>query len=97
MAEGTSISRPVRLQECIDAVVRSKGGAIRVTEAEMAQATFDLAQCGLYTEPTCAQAAAAYRTLIARGVIKADETTVIVLTSTGVKATPGIAALLETR
>jgi threonine synthase len=97
MAEGTSISRPVRLQECIDAVVRSKGGAIRVTEAEMAQATFDLAQCGLYTEPTCAQAAAAYRTLIARGVIKADETTVIVLTSTGVKATPGIATLLETR
>ena len=97
MAEGTSISRPVRLQECIDAVVRSKGGAVRVTEAEIAQATFDLAQCGLYTEPTCAQAAAAYRTLIARGGIQADETTVIVLTSTGVKATPGIATLLETR
>ena len=94
MAEGTSIARPVRLPECVDAVVRSKGGAVRVTEAQIQDATFALAKIGLYTEPTCAQAAAAYETLLASGKVRADETTVIVLTSTGVKATPSIAGLL---
>ena len=94
VAEGTSIARPVRLPECVDAVVRSKGGAVRVTEAQIQDATFALARIGLYTEPTCAQAAAAYETLLASGKVRADETTVIVLTSTGVKATPSIAGLL---
>jgi threonine synthase len=94
MAEGTSIARPVRLAECVEAVVRSGGGAVRVTEAQISDATFALAKLGLYTEPTCAQAAAAYETLLASGKVRADETTVIILTSTGVKATPSIAGLL---
>ena len=94
MAEGTSIARPVRLPECVDAVLRSKGGAVRVTEAQIRDATLALARMGLYTEPTCAQAAAAYETLLASGKVSADETTVIILTSTGVKATPSIAGLL---
>ena len=94
-AEGTSIARPVRLDECIGAVVRSGGGAVRVPEDDIAMATRELAERGLYTEPTCAQAAAAYKTLLASGAIKQDETTVIVLTSTGVKATPAVASLLN--
>ena len=94
MAEGTSIARPVRLSECVEAVLRSEGGAVRVPEEQIAAATFEMAKLGLYTEPTCAQAAAAYRTLIQSGRIRPDEVTVIVLTATGVKATPSIAALL---
>jgi threonine synthase len=94
MAEGTSIASPVRLRECVDAVVRCCGSAVRVTEEAMAQATLDLAALGLYTEPTCAQAAAAFHELMKIGRIKPHETTVIVLTSTGVKATPGLAQLL---
>jgi threonine synthase len=93
-AEGASIAQPVRLDECIGAVVRSGGGAVRVSEADIVAATRDLAALGLYTEPTCAQAAAAYRTLLARGEISAGDVAVVVLTSTGVKATPGIAKLL---
>ena len=94
MAEGTSIAKPVRLKECVDAVVRSNGGAVRVSEAEITEATLQLAKVGLYTEPTCAQAAAAYKLLLEGGGIKKEETTVIVLTSTGVKATPAFQQLL---
>ena len=96
-AEGTSISRPVRQDECVTAVLRSKGGAVRVTEDQMKEATFEMAQMGLYTEPTCAQAAAACKLLLEKGTIKPDETTVVVLTSTGVKATPMIADLLRVK
>lgn len=94
MAEGTSIARPVRLDECVAAVVASAGGAVRLSEDAIAEATLELARLGLYTEPTCAQAAAAYHELLASGQIRADETTVVVLTSTGVKATPQVAELL---
>ena len=94
IAEGTSIHHPVRLDEIVGAIVRSDGGAVRVTEAEIMSAVVELADLGLYTEPTCAGAAAAYKSLVAAGDIQPEETTVIVLTSTGVKATPGIAKLL---
>jgi threonine synthase len=92
--QGTSIEKPVRLTECIDAVKRSNGGAVRLSEQEIADATLACAKIGMYTEPTCAQAAAAYTKLLARGVIKPEETTVIVLTSTGVKATPMISGMV---
>ena len=94
MAEGTSIAQPVRLEECVAAVRRSNGGAVRISEDQIAAATLDLARLGLYTEPTCASAGAAYRELLDTGQIQPGETTVIVLTSTGVKGTPGVAALL---
>jgi threonine synthase len=45
-------------------------------------------------EPTCAQAAAAFTKLLEAGTIRADETTVVVLTGTGLKSTPRIAELL---
>lgn len=94
MAEGTSIARPVRLQETCDALRRSGGGAVRVTEEDIAAATLELARKGLYVEPTCAQAAAAYHELLASGAISTDQLTVVVLTGTGVKATPCIAGIL---
>ncbi len=52
------------------------------------------AATGLYVEPTCGQAAAAYHELLATGAIKPDEVTVVVLTGTGIKSTPRIAELL---
>ena len=94
IAEGTSIARPVRLQETCDALRRSGGGAVRVSDDQIKAATLELAKTGLYVEPTCAQAAAAYHELLATGAIQADEVTVVVLTGTGVKATPRIAEIL---
>ena len=95
MAEGTSIAQPVRLEECVDAVLRSGGGAVRLSEQQIGDATLELAKLGLYTEPTCASAGAAYREVLSTCQIKPGETTVVVLTSTGVKGTPGVATLLN--
>jgi threonine synthase len=94
IAEGTAIARPLRLREVVAALHASGGGAVTVTEAEIAEATLRLARAGLYVEPTCATAAAAHARLLAAGTIDADALTVLVLTGTGLKATARIAELL---
>jgi threonine synthase len=94
IAEGTAIAQPLRLPEVIAALRRSRGGAVLLTEAEIAASALSLARSGIYVEPTCAQAEAAFRRLLETGAIKPGETTVLVLTGTGLKATPRIAELL---
>ena len=94
MAEGTAIALPIRARECIGVLRLSQGGAVMLEEAEIGAATLELARTGIYVEPTCAQAAAAFAKLLAVGTIRPEETTVVVLTGTGLKATPRIAELL---
>ena len=94
IAEGTAIAQPIRLREVLGALRATSGGAVMLTEQEIAAATLELAGMGLYVEPTAAQPAAALRKLLAAGAIRPDETTVLVLTGSGLKATPRIAELL---
>jgi len=94
IAEGTAIAQPLRLAEVNQVLTETGGGAVMLSEEEIAAATLDLARSGIYVEPTCAQAAAAFARLLDAGTIRADETTVIVLTGTGLKATPRIAELM---
>ena len=94
IAEGTAIAQPIRLPEVIAALRRSRGGAVLLTEAEIAASALSLARAGIYVEPTSAQAEAAFRRLLDAGAIKPGETTVLVLTGTGLKATPRIAEML---
>lgn len=94
IAEGTAIAQPIRLPEVIAALRRSRGGAVMLTEAEIAASALSLARAGIYVEPTCAQAEAAFRRLLEAGAITPNERTVLVLTGTGLKATPRIAELL---
>ncbi|MBU8536295.1 pyridoxal-phosphate dependent enzyme [Falsiroseomonas tokyonensis] len=94
IAEGTAIAQPIRLPECLTALRESQGGAVLLEEAEIAEAALALARTGLYVEPTCAQAAAAFSKLRAEGRIAERETSVVVLTGTGLKATPRFAELL---
>lgn len=94
IAEGTAIAKPLRLRECLGALRETGGGAVLLSEAEIAAATLDLARQGIYAEPTSAQAAAAFARLLASGAITPDQTTVLVLTGSGLKATPRIAELL---
>ena len=58
-----------------------------VTEYEIIAAARRLALIGLYAEPTCAVAAAGLSRLIARGAVRPGETTVVLLTGSGLKAT----------
>lgn len=94
MAEGTAIAQPIRLPECLAVLRESGGGAVMLEEAEIGAATLELARGGIYVEPTCAQAAAAFARLLRAGTIRPEEKTVVVLTGTGLKATPRIAELL---
>ncbi len=91
IAEGTAIAKPIRLREVLGVLRESGGGAVMVSEDAITTALFDLARIGVYVEPTAAQALAAFRHLLADGTITADQTTVLVLTGTGLKATPRIA------
>jgi len=94
IAEGTAIGQPIRLREVLGALRETQGGAVTLTEAEIAESTLDLARMGFYVEPTAAQAAGALKKLLASGAIAPGEKTVLVLTGSGLKATPRIAELL---
>jgi threonine synthase len=87
IAEGTAIKRPVRLAEILQALRETNGGTVALTEAQIKAAVQRLAASGLYTEPTSASAAAAIDVLAQRGDIRPGETTVALLTGTGLKST----------
>ena len=76
------------MREVLGALRETRGGAVTLTEEEIAKATLDLARIGIYVEPTCAQAAAAFGKLLETGTITPEQTTVLVMTGTGLKATP---------
>ena len=94
IAEGTAIRNPMRLREIIHAVRESGGGTVAVTEDELVGALRRLARQGLFAEPTSASGAAALNKLAATGAIKANETTVVILTGSGLKAASTVADLV---
>jgi threonine synthase len=94
IAEGTAIAQPIRRREVIAALRDSGGGAVLVSEASIESGLFELARTGVYVEPTSAQVVAGFSALLTEGKIGADETTVLVMTGAGLKATARIAELL---
>ena len=95
IAEGTAIKNPLRLREIIGALRESGGGTVALTEAEIMAALRRLARQGLFAEPTSASAAAALDKLAAAGSIKPSDTTVVVLTGTGLKAATTVADVVQ--
>jgi threonine synthase len=91
IAEGTAIAKPIRRREVIAALRDSLGRAVLVSEAAIESALFDLARTGVYVEPTSAQVVAGFLKLLAEGGIGPEETTVLVMTGSGLKATSRIA------
>ena len=71
-----------------------RGTTVAVSEAEIEKALFELCRIGFYVEPTSALAAAAFTKLLDRGVVQPGETTVIVLTGSGLKTTHRIGELM---
>ncbi len=97
IAEGIASSRPTRVVEALRAVRHSGGSIVAVSEDEIVAALGVLARKGLYVEPTSAAAGAGLTQLLASGAIKPHETTVLVLTGTGLKASEKIGQLLKLR
>jgi threonine synthase len=95
MAEGASIADPVRGNEVLAALRESDGGAVAVSEDAIAGATVSTARQGIFIEPTSALAVAAVDHLIESGRIGPEETTVVALTGSGLKASATIGGLLE--
>ncbi len=95
VAEGIASSKPTRMREVLAPVRASGGEIVAVTEDEIVRALGALAKKGLYVEPTSAAAAAGLSQLIARGAIAKGETTVLVLTGSGLKASETIGRLLK--
>jgi threonine synthase len=94
MAEGTAIAKPVRRREVLRAIRGTGGATVAIAEADIAAAALELARSGIYTEPTSAMAAAALTRLLSEGRITSSETTVLILTGTGLKAAQRYAELL---
>ena len=84
----------MRGREVLAAIRRSGGAAVAVSEDEIMSASWRLARSGLYAEPTSAVAAAALSALLRQCAIEAEETTVVLLTGAGLKATQRIGELI---
>ncbi|BCY08605.1 pyridoxal-phosphate dependent enzyme [Actinoplanes sp. L3-i22] len=94
VAEGAAIATPVRLPEAVEALRRCGGAAVAVSEEQIQGAVRTLAARGLYAEPTSAVAAATLDHFIADGTVTPDQTTVVVLTGSGLKSADKMADLI---
>jgi threonine synthase len=97
VAEGIASSKPTRVREVLRAVRDCGGSIVAVSEEEIGAALAKLARQGLYVEPTSAAAAAGLTQLLASGAITPQQTTVLVLTGSGLKAGERIGQLLGLR
>jgi threonine synthase len=94
IADGIASARTIRLREVLQAVRETDGALLAVTEAEIVDALRDLLRTGFFVEPTTAAAGAGLRRLLADGVVRPDETTVVILTGSGLKAVERIGLTL---
>ncbi len=94
LAEGIASARPTRVTEVLTAVRQSGGAVVAVSEDDIVVALGSLARRGIFVEPTSAAAAAGLSQLLRSGAISADQTTVLVLTGSGLKASERIGQLL---
>jgi threonine synthase len=95
IADGIATPKPVRMAEVLASLRGSRGGVVSVPEEEIAPALDGLGQIGLFVEPTAATVGAALTSLLSDGTITTDQTTVAVLTGSGLKAADRIAELLR--
>jgi threonine synthase len=96
VADGIATPKPIRVTEVLSALRHSRGGVVAVAEEEIAPALARLGRCGLFVEPTAATAGAALTRLLRDGTITQAQSTVVVLTGSGLKAADRIAELLGT-
>lgn len=96
LAEGTAIAQPVRDREVLAAIRGSNGAATAVEEADLRAATLQLARTGLYVEPTSAQVVAATAQFIDQGHLGTQDTAVLILTGSGLKANDAMTQLCRT-
>ena len=95
IAEGISSAFPIRGSEVLSAVAESHGAVIAVKEKDILESLLKVSKMGVYIEPTSAAATAGLSQLIRRGIIKPEDSTVVILTGSGLKATDKIRDLIN--
>ncbi len=90
IAEGIAVQRPPRAAAVLEAIRRSGGCTIGVSEEEIMDATKTLLRLGLFAEPTSAATLAGWRKLSAAERAGA----VLILTGSGLKQTARLSELL---
>jgi threonine synthase len=88
VADGTQIAKPPRLQQMVEAVRTSGGGAVRVGQDETLKALDRLHRENLGVEPTSAIGLAGFERLRADGFTGPDERTLIMLTGRSKEGPP---------
>ena len=84
-AEGIRVARPPRGGQVLDAVRRSGGAVLTVSDDELWQAHTALARHGVYAEPTSAVAMAGLGALRESGQLAPSDIVVVPITATGLK------------
>ena len=95
IAEGTAIARPLRLRQMIMALRQTRGGTVAIPEDGIVRALDALCAQGLFVEPTSASAAAAFSTLVDAGTIRPRDTSVVILSGSGLKAASAVRDLVQ--
>jgi threonine synthase len=94
IADGIASARPIRLREVLAAVRGTGGALLAVTEEEIVAALRKFLCMGFFVEPTTAAVGAGLGMLILDGTVEAGQTTIAVLTGSGLKAVERIGETL---
>jgi threonine synthase len=95
LAEGVASSKPTRGREVLRDIRYTGGAVLQVSEDEIVAALRTLAAKGLFVEPTSAVAAAGLSQLLGTGIVSAAQSTVVILTGSGLKASSQIGQSLQ--
>lgn len=93
IAEGISSAIPIKGSTVLKRIRESKGKVVAISENEIWPSLQKIAKMGFYVEPTSATVTAGLSKLIMNGEIKLGESTVVILTGFGLKATNKILEL----
>jgi len=91
IAEGISVARPVRGNQVLTAIRNTDGNIVAVSDFEVVESLSEMGKHGYFIEPTSAATIAALHKFYEEGEIDREETIVVPLTGTGLKAVRGIA------
>ncbi len=89
-AEGISIAKPVKGRDILQAIRATNGVVLTVEDEAIWAMLTELGKRGIYVEPTSAAAPAAVLALLQQGLSTTDQTVVVQLTGSGLKATDKI-------
>jgi threonine synthase len=87
LATGLRVPRPFAGKQIVSVLRESKGGAVKVPDAEILDAMRSLAKEGIFACPEGAATLAGHRRLLAEGEIDRDEAVLLYNTGTGLKYT----------